>query len=203
MLKKKLKKMSTNKKNFYVGIICSIAIFAMGVIYLTIPSYYGLAAMYNVNANNLFVSGLLMFACVNLVKYIVVGKNPTLERVYMTVASAGSGALNIVLGGFFDNQHMVLAISIMVFVLAITTVKLFTIDYYHDRDDAFFYIETMLLCLFLVVGVVISINLFNDSTIQTIMLGFLFIIIGILDGVNISIKCMLKAQRFISKIKLK
>lgn len=203
MIKKKLKKMSTNKKNFYVGIVCSIAIFMMGVIYLTIPSYYGLAAMHNINANNLFVSGLLMFACVNLVKYIVVGKNPTSERVYMTVASAGSGALNIVLGGFFENQHMVLAISIMVFVLAITTVKLFSIDYYHDNKDAFFYIETMLLCLFLVVGVVISVNLFNDSTIQTIMLGFLFIIIGILDGVNISIKCMLKAQRFLNKIKLK
>ena len=89
MIKKKLKKMSTNKKNFYVGIVCSIAIFMMGVIYLTIPSYYGLAAMHNINANNLFVSGLLMFACVNLVKYIVVGKNPTSERVYMTVASAG------------------------------------------------------------------------------------------------------------------
>jgi len=203
MIKKKLKKISQNKKNFYVGIACSIAIFIMGVLYLTIPSYYGLSAMYNINANNLFVSGLLMFACVNLVKYIVVGKNPTTERVYMTVASAGSGALDIILSGFFENQHMVLAISIMVFVLAITTVKLFTIDYYHDRGDAFFYIETMLLSLFLIVGIVISVNLFNDSTIQTIMLGFLFIIIGILDGVNISIKCMLKAQRFLNKIKLK
>ncbi len=203
MLKKKIKKMSENKKNFYVGILCSMAIFMMGVIYLTIPSYYGLASMYNVNANNLFVSGLLMFACVNLVKYIVVGKNPTSERVYMTVASAGSGALNIILGGFFENQHMVLAVSIMVFVLSITTVKLFTIDYYHDRKDAFFYIETMLLVLFLIVGIVVSVNLFSDPTIQTIMLGFLFIIIGILDGVNISIKCMLKAQRFLNKIKLK
>ena len=203
MFKKKLKKMSDNKRNFYVGIACSIAIFLMGVIYLTIPSYYGLAAMYNINANNLFVSGLLMFACVNLVKYIVVGKNPTTERVYMTVASAATGALDIILGGFYDDQHMVLAISIMVFVLAITTVKLFTIDYYHDRGDAFFYIETMLLSLFMVVGFVIAINLFKDSTIQTIMLGFLFIIIGILDGVNISIKCMLKADRFLKKIKLK
>lgn len=195
--------MSQNKKNFYVGILCSIAIFIMGVMYLTIPSYYGLSAMYNVNTNNLFVSGLLMFACVNLIKYIVVGKNPTTERVYMTVASAGSGALNIILGGFFENQHMILAISIMVFVLSITTVKLFTIDYYHDRKDAFFYIETMLLCIFLIVGIVISVNLFSDTTLQTIMLGFLFIIIGILDGVNISIKCMLKAQRFLNKIKLK
>ena len=61
----------------------------------------------------------------------------------------------------------------------------------------------MLLCLFLIVGVVISVNLFKDSAIQTIMLGFLFIIIGILDGVNISIKAMLKAQRFLNKIKLK
>ena len=203
MFKRKLKKMSENKKNFYVGIACSIAVFLMGVMYLTVPSYYGLAAMDNINANNLFVSGLLMFGCVNLVKYIVVGKNPTTERVYMTVASAATGALDIILGGFYDDQHMVLAISIMVFVLAITTVKLFTIDYYHDRGDAFFYIETMLLSLFMVVGFVIAINLFKDSTIQTIMLGFLFIIIGILDGVNISIKCMLKANRFLSKIKLK
>ena len=81
MFKRKLKKMSENKKNFYVGIACSIAVFLMGVMYLTVPSYYGLAAMDNINANNLFVSGLLMFGCVNLVKYIVVGKNPTTERV--------------------------------------------------------------------------------------------------------------------------
>ena len=73
MLKNKNKKISENKKNFYVGILCSVAIFLMGVIYLTIPAYYGLDAMNNVNANNIFVSGLLMFACVNLVKYIVVG----------------------------------------------------------------------------------------------------------------------------------
>ncbi len=203
MLKNKSKKISENKKNFYVGILCSVAIFLMGVIYLTIPAYYGLDAMNNVNANNIFVSGLLMFACVNLVKYIVVGKNPTSERVYMTIACAGSGALDIILGGFFEDQHMVLAISILVFVLSMTTVKLYTIDYYHERKDAFFYIETMLLCLFLIVGVVISVNLFKDSAIQTIMLGFLFIIIGILDGVNISIKAMLKAQRFLNKIKLK
>lgn len=203
MQKKRLKKLNENRKNFIVGLLCSVVIFVIGVVYLMIPSFYGLATTFNVNANNLFVSGLLMIACVNLVKYIVTGKEPTAEKVYMTVAAAGSGALDILLAGFFDNQHMVLAISIMAFVLSITAVKLFTIDYYKERKDSFYYVEIMLLCIFLIVGIVVSVSLLNDSTIQIIMIGFLFIIIGILDGVNSSIKCMLKAPRFIDNIKLK
>ena len=56
---------------------------------------------------------------------------------------------------------------------------------------------------FYIVGTVISIALINNPDTQVISLGFFVIIIAILDAVDVAIKCMLKAPRFVKNIKLK
>jgi uncharacterized membrane protein HdeD (DUF308 family) len=85
----------------------------------------------------------------------------------------------------------------------VTVVKLFTIDYYHDREDAFFYIETMLLIIFFIMGLMLAFNLFDDKILQAMMLGFFIVLISILDGLNGSLKSLIKSKRFQNKIKLK
>lgn len=193
--------MSGNKKRFFVSAICSGIMFSIGVLYIIIPAYYGINFVTKINTNDLFISVMLIFAVINFVKYTLLGKNPNNENIYICITSCFSGILNLILNNYF-NDSIALAMSLAIFVLLITGIKLFTIDYYHDRKDAYYYIEGLLLAIFFVVGIITSLNLFSDMLLQTIMLGYFILIMSILDIVNISIKTMLKAKRFLKKIKL-
>ena len=194
--------MSKNKKNFFIGMISCGIIFLMGVLYLTVPSYYGLEQMTNINVNDLFICMVLVYSVVNFGNYILIGKNPNNEVIWLSIVASISGILNVGLNLLF-NPTYTLAMSLGVFIFLTIGVKIFTIDYYHDRKDAYYYIETMLTLIFFIIGIVICFNLFNDSIVQTIILGFFFIIISILEAVDVSLKGMLKAKRFLKKIKLK
>lgn len=194
--------MTKNKKNFFTGIICCGIMFLMGVLYLTVPSYYGLDHMVSFNVNDLFICMILIYSVLCFGNYLIIGRNPNNETIWTSIASSISGIVNVLLG-LFLNPTLTLAISLALFVFLNAAVKIFSIDYYHDRKDAYYYIETMLTGIFLVIGVIICFNLFNDSVLQTIILGFFFIIISMLDAINVSLKSMLKAKRFLKKIKLK
>lgn len=196
------RKISENRKNYIVGMITSGIIFIMGVIYLTLPSYYGTSCADIVDINDLFISFSVMFAIINLIKFIILGKNPTKERVGLTIISVIAGIFNVIASMYLD-ANMVFAMSLLVFIILYTGVKIFSIDYYHDREDAFYYIETLLLVLFIIIGVVITFNLFKNRIVQIIMFGFFIASTGILDIINISIKSLLKSKKFIRQIKLK
>lgn len=192
--------MSKNKKNFIIGLIGSGILFFMGVLYLIMPSYYGLDKMTNVDTNNLFISFTLVFSSVHFGKYYLIGQNPTNESIIMCIVSAISGILNTFLS-YFLNQSISLSLSVFIFTCLISITKINTISYYGKRKDAYYYFEGMLAVMFTIVGVIMSISLFNDSVIQTIQLGFLFIINGMIDAISVTTKCLLKAPRFLGKIK--
>lgn len=194
--------MRKNKKNFFIGIICSGILFMISVLYLTIPSYYGIEQMASIDTNNLFISMMLVYSVLHFVHYILIGANPNKESIYMSIAGSTAGLLNVLFGIFYPN-NAALPMSFAIFVLIITGIKLFTIDYYHDRKDVYYYFETMFLLIFFIVGIVSSFNLFSDSILQTMMLGYYFIVVAIVEALNNSIKSMLKSKRFLRKIKLK
>ena len=194
--------MRKNKRNFFVGIVCDAVLFFSSVLYLTIPTYYGIAQMGEINTNNLFISMTLIYSVLHFLRYILIGKNPTKESIYMSIAGGISGLANIFFG-FFYNEVAILPMSFAFFVLLITGIKLFTIDYYHDRDDVYYLFEIMYLLIFFIVGIVSAFHLFSDSVLQTMMLGYYFILIAVVEALNDSIKSMLKSKRFLRKIKLK
>lgn len=192
--------MSKNKKNFIIGLIGSGILFFMGILYLIIPNYYGIENMVDIDTNNLFLSFTLVFASVHFGKYYLIGPNPTNESIIMCIVSCVSGIINTILSYHLDSS-IALSISVLVFTLLITAVKIFTVDYYHDKKDAYYYVEGMVTIMFFIVGIIMSVSLFNDSVIQTIELGFMFIINGMIDAISVATKCMLKAPRFLGKIK--
>ncbi|MDE6292161.1 MAG: hypothetical protein K2L98_00610, partial [Bacilli bacterium] len=126
--------------------------------------------------------------------------NPNNESIYLCMAGSIAGILNIIISNYSNKSFM---LCFAIFVFMVTAIKLFTVDYYHDRKDAYYYIEGLCLAIFFIVGLVTAINLLGSAFLQTIMLGFFITIIGIIRIFNVSIKSMLKAKRFLRKIKLK
>lgn len=192
--------MTKNKKKFIISIIGALIIFLLGITYISMPTYYGVDMMENIEINNLFISFVIIYATINLGTFLMIGKYPNNESINLCIVGSFAGLLNIFLSNFTDKAFM---ISFAIFIFLITAVKLFTVDYYHDRKDAYYYIEGLCLSIFFLVGVVTAINLFGSSFLQTMMLGFFITIMGILRMFNISIKTMLKSKRFLRKIKLK
>lgn len=192
--------MSKNKKNFFLGQVASGIIFAIGVLYILVPSYYGLDNMAVIDTNNLFISLIIVYSSIHLGLFYCLGKNPTNESFLITIISILSGVFNVTIKEFVS-PSISLSLSVLVFTLAITVIRLFTVDYYHDRKDAYFYVEAFLTVIFFVTGIIVSISLFNDPLVQTIELGFLLIIMGIIESMKVATKCLLKAPRFLGKIK--
>jgi hypothetical protein len=192
------RKRNENQKHFYVGLSISGALFILGIIYIISPS---IITTETYKVNNFVIVMLGLYALLNLVKFIVINYK-TYEKVYLCLGSCAIAILNIILSAFMD-ATTVFTMCIMLFTLVVTGVKLFAVDYYYQRKDSYWYIITMLLIIFLSVGLVISIALLNHPDVQVISLGFFIIIIAILDAVDTSIKCMLKAPRFVKNIKLK
>lgn len=192
--------MTKNKKRFLINIFGSSLIFLLGVIYISLPTYYGLESFSKIDINDLFISFIIIYAIINLVLFLVLGKNPNNESIYLCIVGSIAGLLDMLLQSHLTKAFS-LSFAILIFMIA--AVKLFTIDYYHDRKDAYYYIETLCLLIFLLVGIITSINLFGDTKLQATMLGFFITIMGILRIFNITIKAMLKSKRFLKKIKLK
>ena len=190
------------RKNFVVSLILAGAFFITGICIMSLPSYYGISKMDDYEINNLFISFSIIFTLVNLFKYALLGKNPTKEAIALALVGGVSGIFNVLFIKYFTSSFT-LSMSLMVFTILVTVVKLFSIDYYHDREDAFFYIETMLLIIFFIIGLMLAFNLFDDKILQAMMLGFFIVLISILDGINGSLKSLIKSKRFQNKIKLK
>ena len=192
--------MSKNKKNFYVGLIGSGIIFLLGVLYMMLPNYYGIDYLVKIDVNNLFVSFSIVYATVNLLMFAFTTKDNLGESVWICVSSCIVGMINNVLSILFDGD-LALKLSILLLTGLITIIKIISISYYRKKNDGIYYLEILLACIILITGVVFSLNLFDETIIQTAELGFFGVVLGITSLVENSIRCLLKAPRFLGKIK--
>lgn len=192
--------MSKNKKKFIIGEIGSGILFFLGVIFLIIPIYYGLDNLDNIKSTNLFISFLIIFSILNVLFNYLIGTLPRGENIKNAIASITCGIIIIILEYYF-NESFALSVGLVLFTIIITIIKLFTIDYYHDKKDAYFYIEGLSTGMFFIVGLILSLILFNEPLLQIIEVGFFTIILAIIESLRIACECLLKAPRFLKKIK--
>lgn len=192
--------MSKNKRNFIYYELESMIIFLIGVLYIILPNIYGIEYLDTLNVNDLFLSATLVLSSLNLANFYIVGASPTNEYLYFSICSSLCGLLNLLISSYFS-ASLTLSISLLAITITFSMVKLFTVDYYHDRKDAFYYIEGILAIILLVVGMIISISVFNSPVIEAIELGFFMVIMGIIESIKGATKCLLKAPRFLGKIK--
>ena len=75
-------------------------------------------------------------------------------------------------------------------------VKLIKLDYYHDRDDGMFYVNLMTFSLFILLGLLTSINLYYDQSVQLLLLAFFFVVNGILSLAETGINYLVKRNKF-------
>ena len=74
-----------------------------------------------------------------------------------------------------------LALALFIWVILMSLTKLKESDYYHDKKNKLWELNVVNLILFILTGIITTINLYYTSDIQIIILGFFFLINGILE----------------------
>ena len=157
-----------------VNIIISGILTLMGILTLIMP-FLGF-----MKPNALLYVVFSVYALIKIIEVILTKpKNGDYEDIFTAIACA----LAAVSGFKYINYDppMVLSITLASWVGIMSIIKLIKLDYYHDRENGMLYVNLVTFSMFLLLGLLTSINLYFNETVQILMLGFFFVINGLLN----------------------
>ena len=167
-----------------VNIIVSGVLVLLGIFMLVIP-FLGYIA-----PTNLLYILFSVYACIKIIEVIITPKTNDYEDVWTALACALAAISGFKFGSYEPTK--VLSITLASWVSIMAVIKLIKLDYYHDRENGLFYVNLVTFSLFILLGLLTSINLYFDETVQILMLGFFFVVNGLLnlaeDGIRILVK---------------
>lgn len=129
----------------------------------------------------LFIGTMISYAVLNLLQFLLTRKSKDYEGLYTFIASMVVGIVGIYFS--FDKEN-VLSVSIMSWVTMMAVIKFIKTDYYNDRRDRMWKLRVVTLVLFMLVGILTSISLNYSTNVQVLVIGFFFLIHGILELID-------------------
>ena len=164
------------------NLIVSGILLLMGLLMLILP-FLGF-----MQPNILLYVVFSIYALIKIIE-VVITKNygGDTEDIYTAIACS----LAAISGFKYINYDppMVLSITLASWVGIMSIIKLIKLDYYHDKENGMLYVNLVTFSMFLLLGLLTSINLYFNETVQVLMLGFFFVINGLLnlaeDGIRI------------------
>ncbi|MEG1647977.1 MAG: hypothetical protein RR325_04350, partial [Bacilli bacterium] len=80
-----------------------------------------------------------------------------------------------------QNVPWYLAVTLFIWIILMSLIKLKKADYYNDRKSNIWILKVVTLILFILTGLLATINLYYEADVQIIVLGFFYLIHGILE----------------------
>ena len=156
-----------------VDLYVAISLILVGVALLVLP-------LFDVtNIKWIFFGIMIVYAIANFIKYILTRKEKDFEGILTMILCLIIGLSGLIFN-LYDEPKKI-ALSLLIWVGLMSLIKLKKADYYHDRKNSIWKLRVGLLILFMVIGLLTSINLFYSENIQSLILGFFFFIHGTLE----------------------
>lgn len=176
--------MKEDKFKNVVNLGVSVILILLGVFLLLFP-WFGEAS-----PSKLLYLLFSIYGGVKVIEFILTRTDGDREDLYTGIACVLAAVSGFKFADY--TTSLVLSLTLVSWVAIMSIIKLIKLDYYHDRGDRMFIVNLITFSLFLLLGLLTSANLYFEVTIQTLMLGFFFVVNGILnfaeDGVRILIK---------------
>ena len=83
-----------------------------------------------------------------------------------------------------EKNPLNLALTLFVWITIMSLIKLKKCDYYHDRHKEIYILKIITLVLFILSGLLCTINLYYEKSVQILVLGFFYFINGILEAID-------------------
>ena len=161
-----------NKKQI-VDLITAAFLIICGSMLLIFPLFHF------VNVKIIFLGVLGVYVILNFIQFFLTRKDKDYEGLFTGVASIVVFVLVMFLN--VNKVPWYLAVSLLVWVILMSLIKLKKADYYNDRNNKIWILKTVTLILFILTGLLTTINLYYENDIQVIILGFFFLIHGMLE----------------------
>lgn len=160
-----------SKKGFTIA--TAFIILLMGAILLVYPS----SAVDNVNT--LFYTIMYIYAMITFCEYFITKEEGDYEKLFTALACTLAGTSGIIFN--LESTPMVLSLTLIGWVSIMAIIKLIKVDYLMDRNNKMWNVKIILFGAFILIGILTSINLYYEITTQTLMLGFFFLVSGLLE----------------------
>lgn len=156
-----------------VEFITAWILIILGVVIAVLP-------IFNImNVKLVFIIIIAVYGIVHLIKnfLMIAGKD------YSGFGISLSCVFALILMLFLDinDSPWNLALILFIWLILMSLTKLKETDYYHDRKNKVWQLNIVNLILFILTGIITSINLYYTGDIQILVLGFFLLINGILE----------------------
>ncbi len=162
----------------------------IGVIFILIGMLYLLFPLYHVK--NLKMINIIMFsimAVVSLGQFFINMKSKDYTGILNFVACLVFIILMLTLD---VDKPKSLSTSILIWVALETVVKFKKSDYYNDRRDRMWKISLVILIIFILSGILTSINLRYNEEVRIIVIGYFIFINGLLELMDPIVKSLIQ-----------
>jgi len=133
------------------------------------------------NIKWILISILGIYALLNVIKFLNIRKTKDNEGLFTALISLVCIALTFVLN---IAKPINLAIILLIWIFLMSLVKLKKADYYHDRENELWIVRVIVLFIFILIGLLTTINLYYSNNVQVLMLGNFFFVHGILELID-------------------
>jgi len=162
------------KKKETIDFITSLSLIILAASVLLLPTF---------KIDNIKIILMLIFGFYTILKltqFILIYKEKDLESLFTSIISGGC-LITILL---IELSTKNLALILLIWMGLMCLIKLKKADFYHDRESKMWILRLFMLFIFLTSGLLAGMNLFYESSIQIIVLGYFFFINSILDAID-------------------
>lgn len=161
------------KKKQKVDMSIALILIFIGVVLLILPLF----EISNIKWLNTGIFAL--YTILNSIQYLLTKESKDYEGLHSALASLIVLVANLLLNT--QNNPKTLAMLLLTWIMLMSLAKLKKMDYYHDRRDRMWKVRAFNLGLFILSGVLASINLSYTGDVQIIVIGFFMLTHGILE----------------------
>lgn len=170
-----------------VDIVASLLCILLGSLLLLCP-----LMNYN-DINTLFMTTMFGYSIIHSSKFILTRESDDYEGVLVSLASLFVGSIAFIIR--VGDSTLNLAVLFFIWVILESLIKLKKADYYNDRNSKLWVLETSMLVIFILMGILTAINLNYESDIQILVLGFFFFTHGVLEFIDPMIISLTKENK--------
>ena len=191
MNNRELSKNYTKTKN-YVNFICNALTFILGLLFFIMPT------VSNMETNKIFFVVMLLYFGIKVSEYILTRRSHDNELIWTFIACALGAASAIEYMELEPN--ILVSIALGVWILIMTIIKLIKITEHRENEDNLMYVNIITMSLFVMIGVLSVITIYRNILNPNLMMGFFFLINGILCTSEVGIR-IIKEKKTTKKSK--
>lgn len=175
MKNRELSKDYIKTKNF-INIMSSLSVVILGIFFFLIPT------ISDMEPNKILFVIMLLYFGIKISEYILTRKSKDNETIWVAIANALAAAAAIQYGSVESN--VLVSVSLSVWILMLTIIKLIKINEYRDEENTLMYFNIVTMSLFVLIGILSVISIYRTIISINLILGFFFIIEGILHSLE-------------------